>query len=281
MKKQKAPSRAALHLQALHRRRTGWFAVLLVGLLLIQFVYNIHNGQPRILGYSAKVESAQLHQETNQARARQRLAPLQHNATLSKAAQAKVEDMVAKKYWGHVAPDGTTPWHFFEQAGYSYQAAGENLAYGFLSSNEVIGAWMQSESHRANVLGDYTEVGFGVKRATNFEGNDTIVVVAFYGTPKTSQTSAKAVEGATITSPSSHKVNGFAVIASGGASWAMYASFGLLIAATLGFIVTHLELLRLGWYRSKRYVALHPVFDTAVIVIIAIVLAFTAGGNIL
>lgn len=283
MQKTKKLSKAALYVRALHRRRTAWFAVLVGGILLIQVAYNFHDGQPKVLGYSAKVEHSKLLAETNQYRAQKGLAQLKMSEQLNKAAQAKAEDMTKKNYWEHIAPDGTSPWSFFERAGYNYQAAGENLAYGFLSSSEVVNAWANSPAHRDNVLGNYSEVGFGIQHSAQYQGGDNIVVVAFYGTPSSNPTSTKEIKSlspATAAQSASHQVNGVAVIATGGANWAMYASFALLGAAAIGFVVTHLELLRLGWYRSKRYLALHPVADAAVIMVIALALVYAAGGVI-
>lgn len=283
MKKTKKLTKAALHVRALHRRRTAWLAVLLGGILLIQIAYNFHDGQPKVLGYSANVEQSKLLEETNQYRAKKGLSPLKTNEQLAKAAQAKAQDMTTKNYWEHIAPDGTSPWSFFEREGYHFQAAGENLAYGFLSSSEVVNAWVNSQTHRDNVLGNYSEVGFGIQRSDHYQGGDNIVVVAFYGTPSSNPANTKEIKSlspATAAQSSSKQVNGMAVIATGGANWAMYASFGLLGAAAIGFVVTHLELLRLGWYRSRRYLALHPVADAAAIVVIALLLVYAAGGVI-
>lgn len=280
MKKQKALTKAALHLRSLHHRRAGWFAVLIVGLLLIQLVYNLHAGQPRVLGYSARVEQSQLIDSTNQSRSRNGLVPLKMNEALTAAAQAKAADMATKGYWSHIAPDGTTPWKFLEKAGYHYQTAGENLAYGFVSSDEVVSAWMSSEAHRANILGQYSEVGFGIQHAPDFQGGDNLVVVAFYGKPAPTQQAAKNFNP-WAQPANTQRVSGLAVVAAGGANWSLYASFGLLVAAAVGFMVTHLELLRLGWYRSKRYLALHPVADAALIVVVALALVYTASGFIL
>jgi hypothetical protein len=91
--------------------------------------------------------------------------------------------MIARNYWSHNTPDGTEPWWFFTQAGYSYTNAGENLAYGFSDSASTVDAWMNSAGHRANILGSYTEVGFGVASGANYQGGENTVVVAHYATP--------------------------------------------------------------------------------------------------
>ena len=96
--------------------------------------------------------------------------------TLNSAASAKAEDMVAKNYFAHVAPDGTKPWDWFKDSGYNYAYAGENLAEGFSDPADLENSWMASPSHRANILSPfYSDVGLAVVA----EGNSNIVVQFF------------------------------------------------------------------------------------------------------
>jgi hypothetical protein len=106
------------------------------------------------------------------------------NGALDSAAQAKANDMVAENYWGHYSPGGASPWTFISNAGYGYSAAGENLAYGFASSADVITAWMNSAEHRANLLnGGFVDVGFGIANSPDYVGTGPeTIVVAEYGT---------------------------------------------------------------------------------------------------
>src|SRR5690606_33684644 len=85
----------------------------------------------------------------------------------------------------HTTPEGQEPWHFISQAGYPYEQAAENLAYGFDNSQDTIHGWLASPEHRTNLLNEaYTEVGFGVAQAENYQGNGSeTVVVAMYGRP--------------------------------------------------------------------------------------------------
>lgn len=115
----------------------------------------------------------------------QRSTPLTLNSTLSAAAQAKANDMVARNYWSHKTPDGQSPWIFFQQAGYKYSTAGENLAYGQDSNEQVIREWVASPTHYANIINtSFTEVGFGIVTTDNYMGGgQATLVVAFYGSP--------------------------------------------------------------------------------------------------
>jgi uncharacterized protein YkwD len=155
-----------------------------------------------VLGYATDVNVSALLQGTNSQRTGSGEAGLSINSLLSAAAQAKANDMANRDYWSHTTPDGAAPWSFIAQAGYSYQAAGENLAYGFNTSSEVIAGWMNSAEHRANILNNnYAEVGFGVANATNYQGTGPeTIVVAMYGKPAAVAPAPKPV--AAIPTPS-------------------------------------------------------------------------------
>lgn len=140
---------------------------------------------PATLAYATEMSASGLLASTNQERANNGLAALTLNPQLNSSAQSKANDMVARDYWAHNTPDGQEPWIFFDAAGYQYQKAGENLAYGFATSSATVTGWMNSPSHRANMLDSgYTEVGFGFTNGPNFvgTGNETIVV-AHYAKP--------------------------------------------------------------------------------------------------
>ncbi len=129
----------------------------------------------------AEVSILELFNLTNEKRAALGLSELTLNDQLSQAAELKAEDMLSKDYWAHNAPDGTTPWVFIKGAGYSYVYAGENLARGFKESDDIVNAWMASETHRANILSPrYKDIGFAVKSGI-LNGEETILVVQEFG----------------------------------------------------------------------------------------------------
>lgn len=120
---------------------------------------------------------------TNSERADLSEAPLRRSATLDAAAKMKAEHMAKNEYFSHYAPDGTSPWYWFDRAGYVYAHAGENLAIHFTDSEEVVEAWMNSPTHRANIVGSqYTEIGVGTAKGT-YDGYETVYVVQLFGTP--------------------------------------------------------------------------------------------------
>jgi uncharacterized protein YkwD len=139
------------------------------------------------LAYATEMSISGLLQSTNQQRIANGQKGLTLNQELVVAAQNKANDMVARNYWSHNTPDGQEPWVFIDNAGYKYLKAGENLAYGFATSNDTVSGWMNSPSHRENLLDSaFSEVGFGYANSSNFNsaGNQT-VVVAMYGKPQT------------------------------------------------------------------------------------------------
>lgn len=156
-------------------------AVAVAGFLLSSAVPNKHS----VLGYATNVSIQGLFDDTNVQRTNNSIAQLALNSVLNTVAQNKANDMVTRDYWSHNTPDGQTPWTFYTAAGYCYLMAGENLAYGFATSDDVVTAWMNSPEHRDNILNSgFTEVGFGFANSANYVGTGPeTVVVAEYAKP--------------------------------------------------------------------------------------------------
>lgn len=133
--------------------------------------------------FLAAVLPGVLESMTNKERTANNVGLLSTNELLEKAAQMKAEDMATRGYFAHNSPDGKTPWYWLEQVGYKYTYAGENLAVNFFESEDVSEAWMNSPTHRANIVKkDYTEIGIGVAKGI-YQGKHTIFVAQFFGTP--------------------------------------------------------------------------------------------------
>lgn len=99
---------------------------------------------------------------TNQERAKNGLAALKVDAALSKMAREKSRDMSANGYFSHTSPTYGSPFDMMKQYGITYRAAGENIAMGQRSPEEVVNAWMNSEGHRKNILNpNFTHIGVG------------------------------------------------------------------------------------------------------------------------
>ncbi len=144
-----------------------------------------HSLKPSILGYASVIPPQTIIELTNNERLKLGLNPLKLNEELTQAAQAKAVDMFAKSYWAHNAPDGTEPWSFILKAGYSYLHAGENLARDFNSPDAVVTAWMNSPSHKANLISPkYQDIGVAVMDG-KINGVETTLVVQMFGTLQT------------------------------------------------------------------------------------------------
>lgn len=155
-------------------------AVLVSGLITMA---GVHREYPAVLGISTNISVTDLLNDTNKKRQENGLAPLQLNEKLNDAASHKAQNMFAQNYWAHVAPDGTTPWVFIKDADYQYLYAGENLARGFTTADDVVDAWMKSPSHRENLLSpNYTDIGFAVDSG-ELTGSETVLVVQMFGSP--------------------------------------------------------------------------------------------------
>ena len=119
----------------------------------------------------------------NRDRVSSNVAELKVSPILEKAAQLKADDMASKGYFAHNTPDGKTPWYWFEKAGYNYIYAGENLAVNFFESEDVETAWMNSPTHRSNIINSkFTEVGIATSTGI-YKGREAIFVVQMFGTP--------------------------------------------------------------------------------------------------
>ncbi len=162
-------------------KASALWSILGMGVVLFGFSHLLH-----VTGYlsiEAEVYPSTIVTLTNQDRAGMGLAPLSVNPTLEAAARLKVQDMVTHQYFAHTSPGGLSPWHWFNQAGYVYKYAGENLAVNFNESTDVEKAWLNSPLHRANIMSaNFTEIGIAVASGV-YKGNTTTYVVELFGMP--------------------------------------------------------------------------------------------------
>lgn len=163
--------------------------VVIAFALGIQFFSHFGQKFGAVLGFASTITPAQVIEKTNEQRRLAGLPPLVVNQQLTQAALAKGQNMMTNQYWSHVAPDGTEPWYFIQQAGYKYRVAGENLARDFAETDTMVSAWMSSPTHKANILNSkYTEIGIAVISGT-LEEYETTLVVQMFGQPAVTQPS--------------------------------------------------------------------------------------------
>ncbi len=90
------------------------------------------------------------------------------NWQLSRVARYKSQDMINKNYFSHTSPTYGSPFTMMQNFGLKFSAAGENIAYGQRSAQEVVTAWMNSPGHRANILSlAYTQTGVGAAKKSD------------------------------------------------------------------------------------------------------------------
>ncbi|MDQ0214409.1 putative YkwD family protein [Oikeobacillus pervagus] len=106
---------------------------------------------------------------TNKERAKYGLKALKVDSTLSKVAREKSKDMATNHYFSHNSPTYGSPFEMMKKFGISYKSAGENIAQGQRTPQEVVTAWMNSEGHRANILSkNFTHIGVGYVENGNY-----------------------------------------------------------------------------------------------------------------
>lgn len=282
----------------LHRRRSGkhhrhtdtylkhyWPYIpmlLIVGLgILVNSLWANHG----VLSDTSDYTASALLQDTNAERSKNHENPLALNQQLAQAAQAKANDMVQQNYWAHNSPDGKTPWSFITTAGYHYQLAGENLAYGFANASDTMAGWMNSPTHKANILNsNYKDVGFGVAQSPNYQGQGPeTVVVAEYGTPAEAAPVTTGTAGANDTSVplNSTPVSRIQLLTGGQATWSTVALSAVAGAAVMWLLVRNgLRLKRLA-LEGERFVLHHPLLDITIVFIGTMSIIFAqASGTI-
>lgn len=293
-----------------HRKRRGdhhhvgkqylkvyWPYVPMLFIIAVGLFLGSPRGQSHtdVLSYATEMSHSNLLEATNKQRVANQRKPLTINASLSNAAQAKAADMAARNYWSHVTPDGKAPWFFVDAAGYSYKKAGENLAYGFASSNETVSGWMNSSSHRENLLDTaFTEVGFGFIDAGSYNnaGEETIVV-ALYGQPKlagneqptTAPTNDSMLRNGFTTDnasgrePATLAVSKIQSLAGTNSSLLTFA-IGLLSGSAIVFVlIRHGFAVKRALIHGEQFILRHPLVDIGLtgLVMTAYVLGQTTG----
>jgi uncharacterized YkwD family protein/spore coat assembly protein SafA len=101
----------------------------------------------------------------NHERTSRGLQPLANNWQLERVARYKANDMANNGYFSHISPTYGSPFNMMEDFGIYFSSAGENIAMGQRTPEEVVNAWMNSSGHRANILSAaYTQIGVGYAR---------------------------------------------------------------------------------------------------------------------
>ncbi len=97
----------------------------------------------------------------NQERAQQSLPPLTANRNLNDAADFHNRWMLDNNCFDHVCPGEPDPMQRMRNAGYPLLSGGENIGQGYQTPADMVDGWMNSSGHRANILGNWVDVGCG------------------------------------------------------------------------------------------------------------------------
>lgn len=276
------------HRHTKHYLKTYWPylpMLLLVGAGIV--LNSLWYSKGAVLGDATSLAAEQIVAQTNVQRQQKDETTLVENPQLASAAQAKASDMVARNYWSHTTPDGKSPWSFLDGAGYSYQLAGENLAYGFDNPDAVVNGWMQSPEHRANILNqDFSQIGIGVASSKNFQGKGPeTIVVALYAQPSASsigisfRVNGPAETSAAVTNQPYRSVSRVSQLTHGTAGWSAGALSILIFVALILLTFKHVIVWHRVIRRGESFVLHHKTLDVALVAIIiaAILLTQTAG----
>lgn len=136
------------------------------------FIFAIFEARPSAVSAStissAKTMEDQVIKLVNVQRSRRGLQSLRKNTTLAKIARYKAQDMVNRHYFSHISPTYGSPFKMMENFRIRFSAAGENIAMGQRTPQEVMNAWMNSPGHRANILSpSYSQIGVGFAKNKN------------------------------------------------------------------------------------------------------------------
>jgi uncharacterized protein YkwD len=152
-----------------------------MSILVIGFsFFNRNSWNQDVYGYNYFY--SQIILEINKVRKQKNLPGLSLNHNLKQAAQEKAVDMAKERYFSHISPINGKKWSdFIKESGYQYLEAGENLANGYSTTDEMVNAWMNSPSHKKNILSKTVdETGIGVYQGY-LGGHKTTFVVQVFG----------------------------------------------------------------------------------------------------
>ena len=150
-------------------------------------IWGIRISLPTVIQAEGGIDPANVMNLINNERTQRQLPALAANSKLNAAATAKSRDMLNRDYFAHVDPDGKYVWPRIEAAGYSpYSTLGENLAMDFASAETTVTAWMNSPTHRANILNQkFKEQGLSALLG-EFNSKETIMTTSLFGALKLS-----------------------------------------------------------------------------------------------
>jgi len=121
---------------------------------------NTNTGNTNTGSTTNKTYTQQVVDLVNAERAKAGLAPLTIDANVEKAANVRANEI--QTTFEHVRPNGSSFSTAIKEQNVNFRGAGENIAWGQKTPQEVMNAWMNSAGHRANILNkSFTHIGVG------------------------------------------------------------------------------------------------------------------------
>lgn len=172
------------HPHILHTKRAIFYASVFgaAKAILVAFVFFLP-AEVYVLPDVLAEEQRQIMELTNKFRAEKLIYPLTDSGLLERSSQAKADDMSMNSYFSHTFKSKNVG-DWLESVDYNYEFAGENLAVGFSSANEILEAWKASPTHLANLIDtDFTEFGVGLAGGV-YEGYPSVFVAQHFAKPQ-------------------------------------------------------------------------------------------------
>lgn len=136
-------------------------ACITVLLFTVSLVCTDQGWAPTAYAYS---DAQQVAGFTNRERANKGLSLLKYSDKLSEAAKVRADEIAS--HFSHIRPDGSDNFTVMDEWGIGYSYFGENIAFGPTTPESVVSAWMDSPTHRSNILkGGYNCIGVGITYA--------------------------------------------------------------------------------------------------------------------
>jgi hypothetical protein len=173
------------HPHFLHTKRAILYSILFVGIKVFLVALVVLIPLPALVAPDVlSGEQTRLVALINNLRGQKNREPLAVRALLNRSSELKAEDMAVQQYFSHTGPDNHDLKYFLKQAGYSYRTAGENLAMGFFSADDVLAAWIKSPTHYQNLIdSEYAELGTSMVSGL-YTDIPTAYAVAHFGAPR-------------------------------------------------------------------------------------------------
>ena len=151
--------------------------VLILGLFFTRI------GLGTIFSSASDITPENVSNAVNNERSQRNIPILTTNSKLTAAAAYKASDMINRNYFAHVDPDGHYIWDKIIAEGYTpYTILGENLAVDFSDTEGLIAAWIDSPTHRENMLNpSFKDQGMGVNFGNTASGQFSVAIANTFG----------------------------------------------------------------------------------------------------